>query len=247
MVVCGGGEALAHRLAAELRGVYGEQVVLVVPPAGGGERSPSPTGRARTTALLGRITAVVSRTAGNGNGSGTGGGGEAEGPVPRTVEAAEIGDDALIEAGVPQAGALALVHDDDETNIRAALAARRLNPRLRLVIRLYNRKLGQHLEELLDQAAAVAGLDTTDATVTVLSDADTAAPALAATAVAGTSKVVHADGLLLRAVERTPPEPGDVAPRGLATLALLSATANDPAGAEGSDEAGGGAGPRLLP
>ncbi|MEU5576411.1 NAD-binding protein [Streptomyces huasconensis] len=247
MVVCGGGEALAHRLAAELRGVYGEQVVLVVPPAGGGERSPSPTGRARTTALLGRITAVVSRTAGNGNGGGTAGSGEVEGPVPRTVEAAEIGDDALIDAGVPQAGALALVHDDDETNIRAALAARRLNPRLRLVIRLYNRKLGQHLEELLDQAAAVAGLDTTDATVTVLSDADTAAPALAATAVAGTSKVVHADGLLLRAVERTPPEPGDVAPRGLATLALLSATANDPAGAEGSDEAGGGAGPRLLP
>ncbi|MBM7172467.1 NAD-binding protein, partial [Streptomyces sp. G44] len=216
MVVCGGGEALAYRLAAELRGVYGEQVVLVVPPAGGGERAPSdsPAGRARTTALIGRITAVVSRTAGNGSG-----GGEGDGRVPRTVEAAEIGDDALIDAGVPQAGALALVHDDDETNIRAALAARRLNPRLRLVIRLYNRKLGQHLEELLGQAAAVAGLDTTDATVTVLSDADTAAPALAATAVAGTSKVVHADGLLLRAVERTPPEPGDVAPRGLATLA----------------------------
>ncbi|WPO75751.1 MULTISPECIES: NAD(P)-binding protein [unclassified Streptomyces] len=244
MVVCGGDEALAHRLAAELRGVYGQQVVLVVPPAGAGERAPSNalTGRARTTALIGRITAAVSRTAVNGSGDG-----EAESGVPQTVEAAEIGDDALVDAGIPQAGALALVHDDDETNIRAALAARRLNPRLRLVIRLYNRKLGQHLEELLDQAAAVAGLDTTDATVTVLSDADTAAPALAATAVAGTSKVVHADGLLLRAVERTPPEPGDVAPRGLATLALLSATANDPAGAEGSDESGGGAGPRLLP
>jgi hypothetical protein len=32
--------------------------------------------------------------------------------------------------------------------------ARRLNPRLRLVIRLYNRKPGQHLEELLDGRTA---------------------------------------------------------------------------------------------
>ncbi|NDZ87984.1 potassium transporter TrkA, partial [Streptomyces sp. SID10115] len=212
MVVCGGDNVLAHRLAAELRGVYGEQVVLVV-PSGGGEPS-RPTGRALTTALIGRITAAVSRTTGNmngngsahgnGNGHGTGeGSGAAD--LPRTVEAPELTDDVLADAGVPQAAALALMHDDDETNIRAALAARRLNPRLRLVIRLYNRKLGQHVEELLDQAAAVAGLATTDASVTVLSDADTAAPALAATAVAGTSKVVHADGLLLRAVERTPP------------------------------------------
>ncbi|MFH8607239.1 NAD-binding protein [Streptomyces sp. NPDC018029] len=262
MVVCGGDNVLAHRLAAELRGVYGEQVVLVVPPAGRGEPN-RPTGRARTTALIGRITAAVTRTTGNGNGSahangsthgsahgGAGNGyGEGGGPaeLPRTLEATDLTDDVLADAGIPQAAALALMHDDDETNIRTALAARRLNPRLRLVIRLYNRKLGQHVEELLDQAAAVAGLATTDASVTVLSDADTAAPALAATAVAGTTKVVHADGLLLRAVERTPPAPGEVAPRGLATLALLSATANDPAGAEGSDDAGAGAGPRLLP
>lgn len=149
-----------------------------------------------------------------------------------------------------EAAALALVHGDDETNIRAALAARRLNPQLRLVIRLYNRKLGQHLEHLLDQAAALSapGVDpeALDTTTTVLSDADTAAPALAATAVAGTSKVVQADGLLLRAVERTPPGRGEVADPGLCTLALLSATANDPAGAEGSDM-GGAEGPLLLP
>ncbi|MFD4628714.1 NAD-binding protein [Streptomyces sp. NPDC058284] len=243
MVVCGSDNALAHRLAAELRGVYGEQVVLVVPPAGRGAVDRL-TGRARTTALLGRITAAVAR--GTGNGGGNGEGGNPPDP-PRTLEAAELTDAVLEGAGIPQAAALALVLDDDETNIRTALAARRLNPRLRLVIRLYNRKLGQHLEELLDQAAAVAGLATTDASVTVLSDADTAAPALAATAVAGTSKVVHAYGLLLRAVERTPPAPGEVAPQGLATLALLSATANDPAGAEGSEGADSGAGPRLLP
>ncbi|MFE4643985.1 NAD-binding protein, partial [Streptomyces sp. NPDC056730] len=169
---------------------------------------------------------------------------------PRLLEAAELDEDVLGDAGVEDAAALALVHDDDDINIRVALAARRLNPQLRLVIRLYNRKLGQHLEELLDQAAAVAlpglGRAALDATTTVLSDADTAAPALAATAVAGTSKVVRADGLLLRAVERNPPGPGEVADPGLCTLALLSATTNDPAGAEGSDNSGQD-GPRLLP
>lgn len=118
------------------------------------------------------------------------------------------------------------------------------------MIRLYNRKLGQHLEELLDQAAMVAepGIDLRelDSSTTVLSDADTAAPALAASAVAGTSKVVQADGLLLRAVERTPPGRGEVADPGLCTLALLSATTSDPAGAEGA-ESSGDRGPQLLP
>ncbi len=140
------------------------------------------------------------------------------------MEAAEPDEDALVMAGVAGAAALALVYEDEDTNVRAALVARRLNPRLRLVIRLYNRKLGQHLEELLDQAAVVAepGIDLRelDSSTTVLSDADTAAPALAASAIAGTSKVVQADGLLLRAVERTPPGRGQVADSGLCTLAL---------------------------
>ncbi|CAL9343350.1 NAD-binding protein [Streptomyces sp. NPDC050585] len=168
----------------------------------------------------------------------------------RVIEVAEADEAALVEAGVEHAAALAVVHEDDETNIRTALLARRLNPRLRLVIRMYNRKLGQHLEQLLDQAAALAtpGIDpeVLDASTTVLSDADTAAPALAATAVAGTSKIVHADGLLLRAVERTPARPGETADPGLCTLALLSSTASDPAGSDGTDSSGE-QGPRLLP
>ncbi|GAB2595965.1 NAD-binding protein [Streptomyces capparidis] len=239
MVVCGD-DALAHRLAAELRDVYGERVTLVIPPvptAGGPRRTAAGRGRVRAAVLFGRVTAAVGRTPAAPADQGT-----------RVLHAAEPDDETLTEAGVEQAAALALVHDDDETNIHAALRARRLNPRIRLVIRLYNRKLGQHLAELLDQAAAVADPDAAepDASTTVLSDADTAAPALAATAVAGTSKVVQADGLLLRAVERTPPESGEVAPAGLCTLALLSATADDPAGVEGSDSSGD-QGPRLLP
>ncbi|MFI8947506.1 NAD-binding protein [Streptomyces sp. NPDC053750] len=241
MVVCGD-DGLAHRLAAELRGVYREQVTLVVPPSG--RRVPQPVvGRARAAALLDRMVNAAVNRAGNGD----------QGDGTQELEAAEPTEDVLAEAGVDRAAALALVYDDDETNIRAALTARRLNPRLRLVLRLYNRRLGQHIEELLDQSAAlatgggqVAGLDGVEASTTVLSDADTAAPALAATALVGTSKVVETDGLLLRAVERRPPRPGEVADPGLCTLALLSTTSNDPAGADGSEDSGD-QGPQLLP
>jgi Trk K+ transport system NAD-binding subunit len=246
MIVCGD-DALATRLAAELHDVYGERVTLLVPPAASPGRQPAAApNRIRASALFGRVSAAMNRP---GDADEVGSSGEFLLPV-REMEAAEPSEEALRQAGAERAAALALVYDDDETNIRAALAARRLNPRLRLVIRLYNRKLGQHLEQLLDQAAALAmpGLDTAslDASTTVLSDADTAAPALAATAVAGTSKVVQADGLLLRAVERNPPRRGEVPDPGLCTLAVLSSTTNDPAGAEGSDSSGP-QGPMLLP
>ncbi len=231
MIVCGD-DALADRLAGELTTVYQERVTLVVPLG----RRTGPAGASRASALIDRMHAAVNRGAGA--------------PAPRVLEVAQLDEEALIGAGVWEAAALALVHDDDETNIHAALTARRLNPRLRLVIRLYNRRLGQHLEELLDQAAALAvpGLDPAalDTSTTILSDADTAAPALAATAVAGTSKVIQADGLLLRAVERAPSGHGEVAAFGLCTLALLSSTTHDPAGTEGSD-ASAQDGPVLLP
>ncbi|WP_406865237.1 NAD-binding protein [Streptomyces sp. HUAS MG47] len=254
MIVCGD-DVLAHRLASELSDAYRELVTLVVPATTPAPEEPTAPRPGRAMALFGRVTAAVTR---NTAAAGPDAGGTAAsattttGPVRpiRVMEAAGLDDDVLLQAGVRRAAALALVHDDDEVNIRAALAARRLNPRLRLVIRLYNRKLGQHLENLLDQAAAVAepGLDpeALDATTTVLSDADTAAPALAATAVAGTSKVVQAGGLLLRAVDRPPPAHGELTDPGLCTLALLSATTNDPAGIEGS-HASGRHGPQLLP
>ncbi|MER6098021.1 NAD-binding protein [Streptomyces sp. NPDC001728] len=249
MIVCGD-DALAHRLAGELHEVYGERVTLLVPARPDAPRTPvARTGRA--LALFGRVTAAVARTTvptTTGASTEGGDGGDPTGTL-RVVEAAEADDRALTDAGVERAAALALVHEDDETNIRAALTARRLNPGLRLVIRLYNHKLGQHLETLLDQAAAVAepGLDPEklDAATTVLSDVDTAAPGLAAAAVAGTSKVVQAGGLLLHAVERLPAA-GEAPDPGLCTLALLSATAGDPAGCEGSERSGD-EGPRLLP
>ncbi|WP_432150911.1 NAD-binding protein [Streptomyces sp. bgisy029] len=251
MIVCGD-DALARRLAVELRFVYGERVTLLLPPGRDANSPETPlTQRGRAAALFGRMSAAMNRTAANGSG-GAGGSNDTNAGVEavRIMEAPEPSDDVLEEAGVDRAAALALVYDDDERNIRAALTARRLNPRLRLVIRLYNRKLGQHLEELLDQAAAVAmpGIDPAllDASTTVLSDADTAAPALAATALTGSSKVIQAEGLLLRAAERPPPRTGESLDPGLCTLALLSSTTNNPAGSEGSDSSGA-EGPQLLP
>ncbi|MFD3582826.1 NAD-binding protein [Streptomyces sp. NPDC058683] len=250
MVVCGD-DGLAHRLAAELRVVYGEQVTLVVPPNVRIARPPV-VGRARaaSAALLDRVvSAAVGRANGNGNGNGGTGPVAGEGPRgERVLEAVEATEAVLAEAGVERAAALALVYDDDETNIRAALTARRLNPRLRLVLRLYNRRLGQHIEELLDQAAVLAVGDTDggagDTSTTVLSDADTAAPALAATALAGTGKVIQTDGLVLRAVDLPPGAlAGQDADQGLCTLALFSANSNGPEPAEGTGEQG----PRLLP
>ncbi|WP_089100027.1 NAD-binding protein [Streptomyces hyaluromycini] len=264
MVVCGD-DGLAHRLAAELRTVYGEQVTLVVPPDVRIARPPV-VGRARaaSAALFDRVvSATVGRTGGNGgNGGGNGSSGGGTGAVAgagegprgeRVLEAVEATEAVLAEAGVERAAALALVYDDDETNIRAALTARRLNPRLRLVLRLYNRRLGQHIEELLDQAAALATGDADgggggavgDASTIVLSDADTAAPALAATALAGRGKVIHTEGLVLRAVDLPPGAVAgqDAVEQGLFPLALLSPNSTGPEPVEGGRERG----PLLLP
>ncbi|MFI8421042.1 NAD-binding protein [Streptomyces sp. NPDC085479] len=230
MVVCGD-DGLARRLAAELREIYRRHVVLVVP----GVQDDEPTTREPPAARDGQTPAP---------------GRPAVVPPLREVSAEVPTRDVLREARVEAAAALALLYEDDEINLRAALTARRLNPGLRLVVRMYNRKLGDHLEELLDQAALVTASATDrtvlDASTTVLSDADTAAPALVATAVADTRKVVQADGLLLRAAERPAPGRGEVPDPGLCTLALLSSTTSDPAGSEGSGTSGTPA-PELLP
>ncbi|MGP3922958.1 NAD-binding protein [Streptomyces sp. 8N616] len=198
MVVCGD-NALAHRLVTELATVYGEEVTVVLPSV---RHRHGP----QIAALARRSEVSVS-----------------------VVEATEPDDGALLEAGVEGAAALALALGDDQANIHAALRARRLNPELRLVVRLFNRKLGRHLEALLQRASAVRapGLDARaiDASTTVLSDADTAAHSLAAAAVTGTTKIVQADGLMLRAADRTA---GERDSRGaLCTLALQAATDDD--------------------
>lgn len=119
MIVCGD-DGLAHRLAAELRGVYRETVTLVVPPAGAAgvpaHTQLTPVGRA--SALFGRMSRVVAGPQP----------GDRDAVADRLLEAPDLDDEVLLRAGVAEASALALVHQDDEANIRGALAARRLNP-----------------------------------------------------------------------------------------------------------------------
>jgi Trk K+ transport system NAD-binding subunit len=80
-------------------------------------------------------------------------------------EHAGLTDEALADAGVASARAMALVGPDDLANFHAALRAQELNPDLRLVVAAYNRRLGDHFRDC-----------------TVLSRSQLAAPALVAAA-----------------------------------------------------------------
>lgn len=154
----------------------------------------------------------------------------------------------LREAGVERAAALALTYGDDQINMTAALLARSINPSVRLVIRMFNRDRGRHLELLLDRAAAAhAGYDDAfiDASTTVLSDADTAVPELVAAAAVGHGPTLQVEGKVFRGVVRpagTPPHATD-----LATLAVLSGTHMDDPLGEDSAETPGANGTQLLP
>lgn len=192
-----GDDALAYRLTSELTRLYDQPVTAVVTSA-----------RSATGLRLQRLA-----------------GGDG---LPITlIEAAAPSEDVLLRAGVANAEALALAYTDDQQNIHAALRARRINPRIRLVLRLFNRKLGGYLEDLLTRATPTTDPDAPETTTTVLSDADTAAPALVAAALAGErSRIVEAGGLLLRASDRMAGEPVDAVASGeLCTLAVLSESA----------------------
>ncbi|MET9617373.1 NAD-binding protein [Kitasatospora indigofera] len=186
-----GDDALAHRLTVELTRLYGQRVTVVLPSA---ERGHGPQIQALRTE---------------------------QGLPVEIVEAAVLDHAALAAAGVRNAVALALTSEDDQANIHVALRARRINPALRLTVRVYNRKLGRRVEQLLDRAAAARHpdlpADAQEASTTVLSASATAAPALVAATVAGLSHVVPVDGQLLRVTEVAPG--GATAGREVATLA----------------------------
>ncbi|MFE4016656.1 NAD-binding protein [Streptomyces sp. NPDC059101] len=117
-----GDDGLAHRLAATLDAVCGEAVTVVLPSRR--------EGHAPEIAALHR---------------------DPRSPVELLV-AARPDEQTLRAAGVERAAALALTYRDDQVNLTAALLARSINPSVRLVIRMYNRQRGEHLERLLDRA-----------------------------------------------------------------------------------------------
>ncbi|MEU8510044.1 NAD-binding protein [Kitasatospora sp. NPDC048722] len=89
--------------------------------------------------------------------------------VSAVVEYSSITDEALRAVSIGTARGLALVEGDDQENIHAALSAQGHNPNIRIVLRMFNQRLGENIERLLRNGAALSG-------------SATAAPAFAAAA-----------------------------------------------------------------
>ncbi|MBS2962575.1 NAD-binding protein [Actinocrinis puniceicyclus] len=67
-----------------------------------------------------------------------------------------ITEEALRAAGVVVARGIALVDGDDQSNIHTALRAQALNSGIRVALRMYNQRLGKHVERLLNDCAALS-------------------------------------------------------------------------------------------
>ncbi|WP_425413483.1 NAD-binding protein [Micromonospora rhizosphaerae] len=127
-----------------------------------------------------------------------------DGPDGRDVEGLQvIRTDRLDEAtyrraGLTGADGLALLHQDDVGNMHAALCAQEVEPRLRLVVRMFNTSLANGLRQLFPDSA-------------VLSDASMAAPAFVAAAL-GELAPTHFrhGGRTLYVARRADVRPGDV-------------------------------------
>src|SRR5947209_6066903 len=65
-------------------------------------------------------------------------------------------DKLLIEAGIATAGALIATTGQDLLNIEIALDAKRLNPDLPLILRIFDQTLGQQLESGFDIRCALS-------------------------------------------------------------------------------------------
>ncbi|MBD0691421.1 NAD-binding protein [Streptomyces sp. CBMA123] len=89
--------------------------------------------------------------------------------VAALVEYPNITEEALRAVSIDTARGLALVEGSDQENIHAALSAQGHNPNIRIVFRMFNQRLGENIERLLRNGAALSG-------------SATAAPAFAAAA-----------------------------------------------------------------
>lgn len=72
------------------------------------------------------------------------------------VVAGTITEEALRAAGAAQARGIVLVGGDDQSNIHTALRVQALNPGIRIVLRIYNQRLGAHIERLLKNCSALS-------------------------------------------------------------------------------------------
>jgi Trk K+ transport system NAD-binding subunit len=90
-------------------------------------------------------------------------------PGVRVIERAELDHRAFLDAGLPSARGLAILHQDDLGNFHAALRAQELNPAVRLVLAVFNTGLGERIRTFFADCA-------------VLSESSMAAPSFVAAA-----------------------------------------------------------------
>ena len=150
------------------------------------------------------------------------------------VRAGSARDKAVLEAaGVGTAAALVLLDDDDVSNLHAALAARELNPNLRLVIRMFDEQL----------AGRVRGLFGADCAV--LSSSSIAAPSFVDAALGDGQQLIEVAGRTLNAgppsTVSDPPlvvlaRADPAAPDGTALLPDAARSAETEGGSEGNPD-----------
>jgi Trk K+ transport system NAD-binding subunit len=78
-------------------------------------------------------------------------------PLVRVLEHPELSSQAFADADVPSARALAVVWQDDVGNFHAGLRAQELNPDLRLVLAIFNRRLGDHIRLFFPDCTVLSG------------------------------------------------------------------------------------------
>ena len=78
-------------------------------------------------------------------------------PRVRVLEYPELSSQAFTDADVQSAQALAVVWQDDVGNLHAGLRAQELNPGLRLVLAIFNRRLGEHIRMLFPDCMVLSG------------------------------------------------------------------------------------------
>jgi Trk K+ transport system NAD-binding subunit len=78
-------------------------------------------------------------------------------PGVRVLERPELSSQAFTDAGVQAARALAILWQDDVGNLHAGLRAQELNPGLRLVLAIFNRRLGDHIRLFFPDCTVLSG------------------------------------------------------------------------------------------
>ncbi|MGV9266033.1 NAD-binding protein [Kitasatospora sp. NPDC003701] len=103
--------------------------------------------------------------------------------VAAVVEYSSVTEEALRAVRVETARGIALVDGSDQENIHTALSAQDHNPGIRIVLRMFNQRLGDNIERLLRNGTALSG-------------SATAAPAFAAAALSRPNSVQVGDRFL---------------------------------------------------